>query len=66
MRTFYFSEFSEIIHATVWMSCTEHIQGFSEILNDWMFHTVTTPSPWSSKMSEINLVTLLWKYDNIL
>ncbi len=59
--------FSETIHVTVLsldvrMSCTEHIQGFSEIPNDWM----TTPSPWSSKMSEINLVTLLWKYDNIL
>ncbi len=47
------------------MSCTEHIQGFSEIPNDWMFHH-DTPSPWSSKMSDINLVTLLWKYENIL
>ncbi len=40
----------------VWMSCTEHIQGFSEIPNVWMFHRETIPSPWSLKMSDINLV----------
>ncbi len=32
--------------------------------------TMTTPSPWSSKMTDTNLVikcnTLIWKYDNIL
>ncbi len=27
---------------------------------------MTTPSPWSSKMSEINFVTLLWKNYHIL
>ncbi len=41
MRTLYFSEFlwDYTCHSfNVWMSCTEHIQSFSEILNDWLFH----------------------------
>jgi len=61
--------FSDPIHVTVWMSCKEHIQGFSEIGYQMFggFNMMTTTTiPWSLKITDINLVIESSKYDNIL
>ncbi len=47
---------------------TNHIKHADQKKLVWILigcFTMNSPSPWSSKMSEINLVTFLWKYDNI-
>ncbi len=38
MRIFILVNFSETTCHSFKSGCPEHIQGFSEILNDWMFH----------------------------
>ncbi len=59
--------FSKTIHATVLSLYTPVQSTFRAFQRYSMFRcfTMTTPSPWSSNMSDINLVTLLWKYDHI-